>query len=366
MHSALALAPLTLVAVLALSGLAKMSDPRSTHSMMRLLRLPAPVASEGVARLVPWAELAIAALLLTPWRWTFAVGALAAVLLFLTFWVIIARAMTFDPRPTCGCFGRVGDHRINGRTVARNTILVALALVTAALALQGRSATGLLAGFGTGDWLWLLLAVALAAVAVFVLGGPGPSGGLTRRQQRDLDRQRREQEARRSAAAGPGDEPEELDYMRRPVPRGVLLSRDDEAVELQHLPRARAQLLVLVNCWCGPTHAALERLPRWREQLPELDVQMVFGPRPFGATAVPDALPGIWWDPGHRVYEALEVGASPGAVLLGADGLTAGGPVNGIEEIETFVSDIAAQLEEARAQATQDGAAAPAPGSPRH
>ena len=43
---------------------------------------------------------------------------------------------------------------------------------------------------------------------------------------------------------------------------------------------------------------------------------------------------------------ALAVGASPGAVLLGADGLTAGGPVNGIEAIEEFVQQIAEQLRE--------------------
>lgn len=348
MHSALALAPLTLATVLVLSGLAKLPDPQSTHSMMRLLRLPGAVATAPVARLVPWAELSIAALLLTPWRWTFAVGALAGLALFLVFWVIIARAMTFDPRPSCGCFGKVGDHRINGRTVARNTTLVGLALVSGYLALQGRTGTGLLAGFGVGDWLWLLLAVALAAVAVFILGGGPSSGQLSRRQQRDLRRQREEMEARQAAAAPPAEEPaDELDYERKPIPRGVLVGRDHRTVELSSLTRARAQLLVLVNCWCGPTHAALERLPRWREQLPELGVQMIFTPHPFETDVVPAELSGIWWDPGDQVYHALLAGPSPAAVLLGADGLTAGGPVNGIEEIEAFVSDIAAQLAEA-------------------
>ena len=41
------------------------------------------------------------------------------------------------------------------------------------------------------------------------------------------------------------------------------------------------------------------------------------------------------------------VAGSPVAVLLGADGLLAGGPVHGVAEIEQFVADIAEQLGEA-------------------
>lgn len=345
MQNALVLAPLVLAAVLVLSGLAKMRDTTSTHSVLRLLRLPAPLTQRWVARALPWGELAVAALLLTPWWPAYALGAAAALGLFVAFWVVVARAMTFDPRPTCGCFGRIGDHRINARTLWRNTLLVALALVAGWIALRRVAATSLVTDFAGNDWLWLLLAVATATVAVLILGTsgmPSPSRRATRRQAGGPPHEH--------AGAGQGaeDAQEELDYVRRPVPRGILIGRDGQAVELQTLPRARAQLLILVNCWCGPTHAALDRLPAWREQLPELDVQMVFGPRPFDEGAAPSGVPGIWWDPGHRVYEALEVGASPGAVLLGADGLTAGGPVNGIEEIEAFVADIEAQLAEAR------------------
>src|SRR5690554_6381235 len=98
MLPALALAPLTLAAVLVLSGLAKLPDLGSTRSMMTMLRLPRVVANATIARLLPWAELTVAALLMTPWRWVFALGALGALIRFLAFWVLVARAMTFDPR----------------------------------------------------------------------------------------------------------------------------------------------------------------------------------------------------------------------------------------------------------------------------
>lgn len=342
MPTALLLAPLTLAAVLVLSGVAKLPDPASTHRMMRLLRLPAPVADLRVARVLPWAELGIAALLLTPWWWTYAVGAVAALVLFVVFLVVIARAMTFDPRPTCGCFGQVGDHRINAKTLTRNVVLVALALVSGWIALQGRSGTGLLADFSGNDWLWLLLAVALAAVTWFVLGAPptGPS----RRSRREAG----SGAARRGAEGGAGKDgaDDELDYVRVPIPRGVLVGPEHETTSLHALARQQAQLVVLANCWCGSTMSTIDRLPGWREQLPQLGVQLVHTLRPFHEPRLAGQQ-GIWWDPGAQAYDALQAGASPAAVLLGADGLLAGGPVNGEAELAQFVEDIAAELAEA-------------------
>lgn len=338
MPPALTLAPLTLAAVLIFSGLAKRPDPSSTHSMMRLLRLPGPVATMRTARALPWAEIVIAGLLLTPWRWTYAVGAVAGLGLFLAFWVIIARAMTFDPRPTCGCFGRVGDHRINGRTLARNTVLVGLALVSGWIALQGGSGTALLADFAADDWLWLALAVTLAAVTWFVLGG-APSD---RRSTTGGDRHRE------GHAQGVQEGQEELDYVRAPIPRGVLVDGEHQTVSLHALARQQAQLVVLANCWCGSTVAAIDRLPAWRERLPQLGVQLVHTLRPFDEPRLATT-PGLWWDPGATAYDALRAGQSPAAVLLGADGLLAGGPVSGVDQIEEFVEDIATELASAEA-----------------
>ena len=351
MHPALSLAPLTLAAVLVLSGVAKLRDTGSTYSVLRLLRLPRLVTNRPTARALPVVELVTAALLLSPWRWPFLLGAVLALGLFVAFWVVVVRAMGFDPRPTCGCFGRIGDHRINGRTVARNTLLVALAGLTLWVGLAGSSTGALLGRYTANDGWWLLLAVALAVVAVMVLGGgPAPRPSSRRRGRPGHG-------AAAAAADRPPAEEPALDYVRSPIPRGVLVGRDHGTVTLHHLARSQAQLLVLANCWCGPTHEALQRLPGWRDRLPQLGVQMVLVPHPFDATAVGASSTGIWWDPGSRVYDDLGVGTSPGAVLLGADGLLAGGPVNGVDEIEQFVTDIEAEL----AQAPEDGPAETSP-----
>ncbi len=348
MPTALSLAPLTLAAVLVLSGVAKLGDPQATASMIRLLRLPSFLGAAVVPRSLPLVELLTAALLVTPWRWTYAVGAVLALGLFTVFLVVVARAMTFDPRPTCGCFGRVGDHRINARTVCRNVLLLVLALVAGWVALRGSAAGALVGRYGLADWLWLLLAVALATVAVLVLGSPAGHA-------RPLVRSRRARDRTEDRGAAPAEEQDELDYVRSPIPRGVLLDADLGVRSLHQLARQRAQLLVLANCWCGTTVEAVERLPRWRGQLPALEVQLVHTQRPWDEPRLA-GLEGLWWDPGSTVYDALGAGASPAAVLLGADGLLAGGPVNGVEDIEQFVADIAAELAEADAGAADAGA----------
>lgn len=332
MPSAFALAPLALAAVLVLSGVAKLPDPRSTHSMMTSLRLPGRLAHRTVARLLPWGELAVAALLLTPWRWTFALGSLAAVLLFLAFWVVVARAMTFDPRPTCSCFGRVGDHRITGRTVVRNSVLLALALLTAVVALLGETGTGLLADFAPGDWAWLVLAVALATLSALVLGR-GPST--------DLAPGTADAQVEAAAPGGAGAQDGSLVGDELALSDGLLVSSDHEAVPVRRLAAQHPQLLVLANCWCGSTMVTIDRLPDWRERLPDLGVQLVHTHVPWEEPRLAH-VPGVWWDPGGRVYSAVQAGPSPAAVLLDTGGRVVDGPVTGVESIERLVADLAA------------------------
>lgn len=332
MPTALALAPLTLAAVLILSGIAKSQNLDSTHAVMRMLRLPAFMQSRGAARLLIAGEFVTAALLLTPWLATYRVGAVLALALFIGFWVVVVRAMGFDPRPTCGCFGQIGDHRINGRTVARNTLLVALSVVAATLALLGPAAGTLILDFTLNDLLWSVLALALAAVAVMILG----SSGSTQSSR-----------ARKTPQIAEAMDVEEDDYVRVVIPDAVLLDRDNNVVNLRHLARTGAQLLVLVNCWCGTTQTSIERLPTWRERLPQLRVHLIFATdSPFTAPPL-DGLTDVWWDPGARASHALGAGSSPSAVLLGADGLLAGGPVDGLEAVEEFVDQIVEQLQEA-------------------
>jgi hypothetical protein len=49
-------------------------------------------------------------------------------------------------------------------------------------------------------------------------------------------------------------------------------------------------------------------------------------------------------DPRRWARETLGLDGTPAAVLLGADGLLAGGPVSGRDEVVAFVDEIAGEL----------------------
>ncbi|MEO7070837.1 MAG: MauE/DoxX family redox-associated membrane protein [Nostocoides sp.] len=339
MPHAVVAAPLLLAAVLALSGVAKLrDDTKSTQSVMVLLRLPAWLLKPWTATSLPWGELVLAALLvLAPKGAAMWVAAVGALLLTGAYWGVVARAMTFDPRPTCGCFGRIGDQQIAAKTLWRNTILLALAVLTVVVAARGESTWSLLtSGVGVGQTWWWLLALAVVSVMVtLVVSGSGQGAGT------DAVR------VPAAPARAGGDAQDAEDYDRQPIPLASLTDPDGHQHTLVEMSRERAQLLVFVNCYCASSGTAFEAMPRWQAQLPGIDVRFVFSV-PVHKLAVAGGqldTSSAWRDHGGVAWHALAfTTSSPTAILLGADGLLAGGPVTGNADVEEFVADIAEAL----------------------
>lgn len=261
MPDAAVLAPFALAAVLLLSGVAKLRDAESTRSVVQELRLPRWLWGRWFALALPVGELILAVCLLIPWPGLFVVASIAALLLCLAYWVVIARAMRFDPRPDCGCFGRIGDQRVSGRTLVRNSVLVVFAAVAMALASSGSTVGSRLIAPDTG-W-WLVGVVAVAALTVLILtpasGRPEPAA---------------------STATGPAElsghlADDDLEYVRTPIPAGTLARLDGTIVTLAELVAQRPQLLIAVNCTCGSTREAMENLKGFQDLLPQVDVRLV-------------------------------------------------------------------------------------------
>ena len=120
--SPLTMAPLILAAVLVVSAIAKVRAPESTTSSITLLRLPAFLRTDWFARALPTGELVLAIVMTSPFTLLVRAASVASLALFVAYLAVIVRAMGFSPRPTCGCFGNIGDQRVNGRTVARNVL----------------------------------------------------------------------------------------------------------------------------------------------------------------------------------------------------------------------------------------------------
>jgi hypothetical protein len=154
-----------------------------------------------------------------------------------------------------------------------------------------------------------------------------------------------------SGALGDDDEEELLDYERTPTPAAVLQQQDSRLITLTQLTAQRAALLIFVTEGCGPCERVLDHAEDWIDALEDtLQVRFVFS-RPLdqlrerttdrvGAHALHDLQ--------FTARTALGATGAPSAVLLGADGQLAGGPVNGGSSVIEFVEEIQEQLAEAR------------------
>ena len=120
---------LTLVAVLATSGAAKLRDRRATRDAFDALRIPGLVPADAAATALPWVELALAVLLVVSPAGVLVPVGVATLLLMLAYTAIIVRALGFDEPVTCSCFGSLGRHEIDRTTAVRNLLLSALALL---------------------------------------------------------------------------------------------------------------------------------------------------------------------------------------------------------------------------------------------
>ncbi|MEI2712447.1 MAG: MauE/DoxX family redox-associated membrane protein [Nocardioides sp.] len=337
MPHAVILAPLILIAVLVFSAMAKWNASDSTRSALRLLRVPEALQAAAVARSVPPGELLIAAALFLPAGWPARLGALAATGLMLIYWGLIARGLTFDPRPTCGCFGRIGQNQVTERTLVRNTLLVAVAVVWTVATWQGDSLPALLGDLGSTGWWWVVGALTVSALTYLITAPPRPKRASAAAHPPQ-------------AAAEPSPVDDELDYIRERIPEAALQRTDGTMATLYELASSQAVLLVSINCFCGSSHRMAESLADWRERLPSLKVALL---TTNSIEVTRHSLPllqdddDMLYDHASLVWRALKLPASPAAVLLGADGMLAGGPVHGVEEIEAFITDIEEVLNQA-------------------
>ncbi|WP_404371070.1 MauE/DoxX family redox-associated membrane protein [Kytococcus sedentarius] len=327
-------AGLLLAAVYGTSGVAKVRDPASTSSAFHELRLPRWLHRVGAPRLLGPAEIALAVALLllpAPWYW---LPAVATLVLGIVYTVLIVRALGFDVPVTCGCFGALGQGAVTRSTVVRNLVLVALGAATVADAATGGSIIGRLLD-GPELWWWALVLAAAVAMTWLITGGTGAAGDERGASAHPIG----------ADGVGPaaGGNEAELDYQRLPIPF-VQVTGDDGPIRLRELAAQQAQLVLWVSLGCGSCQDALQRAERFAAEFDQVGVLVVTTTptavddplRPRGAT--------VAYDEDQQLRTMLELRSTPSAVLLGADGLLAGGPVAGGAASLEFIEEVTAQL----------------------
>lgn len=332
----LLLPPLLLAGLLVLSGGAKARHTDATRSAFRELRVPATLADSAAPRALPWVEIVLAAALLLLPRPVAVPVAVLALLLFVTYLAVIARALTFDHPVTCGCFGELGLGEVTRRTLVRNVLLVLLAGLTVWSTAGEPSVAARLLGASAGTWAWLGLVVLGGAVLVTTFGGtkgapPLPEGGT--------------------------------DYERQPLPFATLADEEGGTLTMHELTTDGAVLLLFLSPGCGSCRPIIERLPQWSAGLGPVRVRAVVAQSLETAIAAAPELAGrVLRDEKGVTARIFRVG-TPGAVLLGGDGLLAGGPVQGAEVLD-FYEDVRAELVDGGAVAPDDaGAGEPVTGA---
>ena len=316
------LAPLTCAVVMLLSGVAKAGRPTATRDAFRSMGVPQALRSETLATSLPYVEIVLGVLLLATWSWPLAVVGAATTALFAAYWVLVLRVLRRDEEVDCGCFGALGDDRVSGTTLARNSLLVVLGILATAFGASGSGVVPAVADFDTADWWWLLLSVVVAATAVLVVGLRRPGETVA---EEDL-----------------------LDYERDPIPFALLENESGTRVTLRQLAAERPQLLLFLSTYCWACESVAEKAPAWVSQLGPVEISIVFTEplERVPANMRPDGVP-TWSDVEEGATQTFASGR-PSAVLLGADGALAGGPVTGADAVATFVEEIVTELTSAR------------------
>ena len=326
--------PLLLSCVLALSGVAKLRDPRSSAAAFDALEVPRLLSGSAVRRGHPWLEFVLAVALLTlPGGWQLAAAGAVLALLVVYLWLVI-RALSFTDPVDCACFGAMGSDRVTRWTVLRNAWLVLLGVIAVPVATSDASVLNRLVELGSEAW-WLAAVAAGMVTIALVMARPGQS-------------------AHPSEHVTPSSYGDQEEYLRRPTPHLPVSLADGTTVSVRALAERRPQLLVHVSELCGSCSATVAAVPRWREVLPEVDIRLLLrsgaDSSPWASASEPQTI----HDPAGYAAVTMDMPRTPSAVLLGVDGLLAGGPVTGPDAIQAFVEEITHELEAARLSAAAD------------
>lgn len=341
MPNALILSTLLLAVVLIVSGIAKLREPQGVRDAFKSLRVPAPLDAPIVQRITPWAEigLGVGIVVLPPPAGTAVAALVFALFVFYTF--LIWRAYGAPEPVDCGCFGTMVDSRVTRWTLLRNISLLIASMVAVFDSFHFQPA--IVRIFHVDELLWLLGFVFVLWVVFTILHRDGtPQTELATIHMTN------------SVAEG---NKELDDYVRLPIPYTWFTDVDGDKVTLYDLIRDRAALLVWFSTGCGSCRTVVEAFPQWRTDLKKIDVRAVVSSPQGGESLAEEFRDDVLVDERWQVLSHLDMHSVPAAVLLGADGLLAGGPVVGSNDVVNFVADIKAQLDEAEVGSAETDAA---------
>ena len=317
-----------LVVTLTASGIAKAKDPSSTVEGILNLGLDSVAPLKLTPAVLPWAELVLAAGLLFAPGPLFPVFAIASCALMVFYLVVIARALATGRTEGCNCFGKKSAAPVSRYTLIRNIALTIAGILTVVASFVGGKAVVYeLVGLNGSGWLWAVGA-GLIALTLWAI----QRGESLAEPALDIPE-----------VVLPSAADESEDYVRVPIPYASIYTTDGRVTTLRDMSRVQARVLFFASPTCGSCTPILKTIPRWQKLLPQLGLHPVFSSeekiRQAHKLEKLDEGVEALVDPKHAAMHNFGRG-TPMAVILGSDGMLAGGPVAGTSDVKQLMDDL--------------------------
>ena len=323
----------SLALLLLASGLAKLLTRRTDESALNVLALPAVINTRPVRTALPWVEIVLALTLLLSSGIVMWAATAATVVLFIGFTVFVTLGVRQGDPASCGCFGSLSRAPMSWRTVVRNLVFVALAvlafIVTSTASFHGPV-------LALPWWTVVAAAVPLLVIGVIVWAERGATGsrGLNPGHLGSVPPLPRRLDENASSVATEAPEhdnqqDQEDEYVRLPIPYVSAVTGDGERVSVRTMAQSRARALFYVSPGCSPCMTILDRLQTLPDSLGPVALHTVVS-HTDSLDALPESLrANALVDPDRSLASSFGMVSNPWAVVLGADGLLAGGPEAG-------------------------------------
>ncbi|MCI1748711.1 MAG: hypothetical protein LKI24_11875 [Acidipropionibacterium sp.] len=132
--------------------------------------------------------------------------------------------------------------------------------------------------------------------------------------------------------------------MRTRTPVVPVPLADGTVKTLRELTTQDPVLLLYVSQTCSACQAVIGGLRAYRKFLPEVEVRLLPYQSPANSRLTETVEPQSLHDPmGHVTDSFDDMQSTPSALLFGAGGMLAGGPVAGAKNIDAFVNQMRAE-----------------------
>lgn len=343
----------SLALLLLASGVAKLLTRTTNESVLNVMALPAMVNTRAVRTALPWVEILLALSLVLSSGIVLWAATAATVVLFAAFTVFVSVGVRQGDPASCGCFGSLSRAPMSRRTIVRNLVFVALATL-AFIATSTGSYPG--PALPLPWWAVVAAAVPLVVIAVIVWAERGALSPQGSRADRPSTIAPLPEHVSSRGATSPPNTGQVVDPAATTHPREETVAADDDVrppipfvwavdsrgrrVSVRIMAHTRARALFYVGPECDPSRTITGRLQNIPDAVGPVTIHTVVSHEGF-LRALPESLrANALVDADRSLADSFGMVSTPWAVVLGADGLLAGGPEAGGADVHQLLDEL--------------------------